>query len=109
MQPLKSRQPVKRTSVGLFAGLGVLVITVIGPAGSVGAATLRPEVTIEADDDATFPKSYAVVDRLAPDTVLQVRVIGFEPFARAVAEQCASADLTRCGNTIPVQFDEYGE
>ena len=80
----------------------------MGPAGTAGAATLRPEVTIEVDDEASFPKSYAVIDRLAPDTVLQLRVVGFEPFARAVAEQCASPDLTECGNQAPVQFDEDG-
>ncbi|MDQ1534577.1 MAG: hypothetical protein QOF28_2338 [Actinomycetota bacterium] len=111
MWPLQSTRSLTRRAaraVGLFAGFGVFAINLIGPAGSADAATLRPEVTIEADDETSFPKSYAVVDRLAPDTVLQMRVVGFEPFERAIAEQCASHDLTRCGNRVPVQFDEGG-
>jgi hypothetical protein len=63
------------------------------------------QVTIQPDDTETFPRSYAVADRLAAEAVLTVRARGFPPFARAIAEQCSPSV---CANRIPVQFDEDG-
>ena len=73
----------------------------------------RPDVlgtviAIEADGGKSFPVSYDVADGLAPSTVLRVRVAGFEPFARAVAEQCTPTLSQPCRNAIPVQFDADG-
>ncbi len=73
------------------------------------APTLGAAVRIEADAGATFPVSYDVADRLAPDTVLPIHVVGFGPFAAAVAEQCAPSLSRRCENQIAVQFDADGE
>ena len=57
------------------AGLGLIVgfvsLNVAGLAGSVGAVTLGPEITVEADDGETFPQSYDVADRLKPGAVLR--------------------------------------
>lgn len=72
-------------------------------------AALGPEVVIEADDGDTFPKSYDVADRLRPESVIRLHARGFEPFARAIAAQCAASITSRCGNEIPVQFDAAGE
>jgi hypothetical protein len=72
------------------------------------SATPGPQVTIAADAGASFPESYAVADGLARATVLRMRVEGFEPFARAVAEQCTAVPYRRCANPVPVQFDEHG-
>ena len=85
-------------------------VTTSPPArGAARAAALGPALTVEAEEGETFPASYDVADRLAPDTVLRMRARGFEPLTRAVAEQCAPNGSTRCGNPIPVQFDEDGE
>ena len=65
-------------------------------------------VTIEADGGETFPVSYDVADGLGPATVLRIRVTGFEPFAGAIAEQCAESRSELCGNALPVQFDADG-
>lgn len=92
--------------VRVLLGVGFIALNVIATSASGRAATLGPEVTLEAKDDASFPRSYDVVDQLAPDTVVQMRVTGFEPLTRAVAEQCVSR---RCDNQIPVQFDDRGE
>jgi hypothetical protein len=73
------------------------------------AAALGPEVTVEAQAGETFPASYDVADRLVTETVLQMYGFGFEPFTRAVAEQCVPNGFPRCGNPIPVQFDADGE
>jgi hypothetical protein len=96
-------------SAGFFLGVGVIALTVIVPGASTDAAVLGPEITVEADDDASFPETYDVADRLTPDTVVQLRVTGFEPFTRAVAEQCTPKASSGCGNQIPVQFDANGE
>jgi hypothetical protein len=72
-------------------------------------ATLGANVIIEADESEGFPDSYDVADRLAANTVLQVHARGFEPFAAAIAEQCAPTVTARCFNVIPVQFDADGE
>ena len=79
--------------------------------GVEATRTLRlgPEVTIEAEEGATFPASYDVADGLVSGTVLRVRVRGFEPFADAVAEQCTPSVSEHCDNQIPVQFDAEGE
>jgi hypothetical protein len=68
-----------------------------------------PEVTVRADTGTSFPESYAVTDGLAPTTVLRIHALGFAPFTRAVAEQCAAFPYRRCANPIPVQIDEHGE
>jgi len=73
------------------------------------APSLGPEVTVEAEEGETFPASYEVADGLDHDTVLRMHVLGFEPFARAVAEQCAPSASRNCDNEIPVQFDADGE
>lgn len=78
-----------------------------GAPGSVGA--LGPVVRIDAESGEMFPESYDVAGGLAPETVLQVRVRGFEPFSRAVAEQCAPGRNRRCANRIRVQVDADGE
>jgi hypothetical protein len=83
-------------------------MNVIALGGSAHAAAVGPEVTIETDDDASFPKEYDVVGRLEPNSVLRVHVVRFESFTRAVAEQCATNEAVPCGNPIPVQFDEDG-
>lgn len=102
-------------TAGCFAGGAgagfVALLFALNPTallGPAGAATLGPEVTIEADDDASFPTSYDVVDALTPGTVLRIRVVGFEPFARARVEQCATSGTRQCGNALPVQLDENG-
>lgn len=99
---------VGRTA-GLMLGAGLVALSLTAAGVSAHAATLGPEVTVEADDDASFPESYDVADRLTPDTVLRIRVRGFDPFTRAVAEQCAPSVTQRCGSSIPVQFDADGE
>ena len=71
--------------------------------------TMGPVVVIEADDGDTFPRSYDVADRLRPESVIRVHARGFEPFARAVSQQCAPSITRLCANTIPVQFDADGE
>ena len=76
--------------------------------GAVGRVVLGSVVNIEAADGQTFPESYDVADGLRPATVLQMRVTGFEPFARAAARQCAPSLARRCGNSMPVQFDADG-
>ncbi len=71
-----------------------------------------PAVMLEAesgdDGTSTFPTSYEAADGLAPDTVLSVRVRGFETFASGIAEQCSGVPSLRCANAIPVQFDGDG-
>jgi hypothetical protein len=89
-------------------GFGIVAMNAIATGGSAHAATVGPEVTVEADDDASFAKSYDVVGGLAPGTVLRMRAVGFPEFARALAEQCAGDDSPQCGNPIPVQFDADG-
>jgi hypothetical protein len=75
--------------------------------GGRPAVALGPVVAIEAGA-ATFPASYDVADGLGPATVLRMRATGFEPFVRGVAQQCVDGSPTRCGNSLPVQFDEDG-
>ncbi len=69
---------------------------------------LGPVISIEADGGKTFPVSYDVADELGPTTVLQARVTGFEPFARAIAQQCIPGESGACGNALSVQFDADG-
>ena len=44
-----------------------------------------------------------------PTTVLRMRATGFEPFARGGRRAVRADASPRCGNQIPVQFDEDGE
>ena len=97
-------------AAGVLVGAGVsfVALNVSASDGAARAATLGPEVTIEADDDSSFPTSYDVVDALTPGTVLRVFATGFEAFARAEVEQCIAGEVRACGNALPVQFDEHG-
>ncbi len=76
--------------------------------GAPRSVALGPTVAIEADGADTFPASYDVADGLAPATVLRMRVTGFEPFARGVAQQCAPTLSRPCANRLRVQFDADG-
>lgn len=82
------------------------------PATTPVSAALGPVVRLVAEDaegaEDTFPPSYDIVDGLVPNTVLRVRVSGFEPFARARAEQCVTTTSTSCGNSLEVQFGPEG-
>ena len=53
-----------------------------------------------------FPSSYDALDGLEPNTVVRLRVEGFESYAEAVAQQCVTGG--RCGNGLDVQFGEDG-
>jgi hypothetical protein len=99
--PTTPTTPTTRPTTQRLAGRGL--------AGRGRVPSIGPEVTVEAQEGETFPASYDVADRLEPDTVLRMHVLGFEPFARALAEQCAPAAARGCGNQIPVQFDADGE
>jgi hypothetical protein len=92
----------------LMLGVGLVTLIATAGEGAAGAVTLGTDVAIGADDDDSFPASYEVVDRLAPETVLRMRVAGFEPFTRAIAEQCTGSGSGACENAIPVQFDAGG-
>ncbi len=82
----------------------------IPPAESVASDVLGPVVAIRANevDPTSFPRAYAVVGGLRPDTVLQVRVSGFDEHGTARARQCVMTDVLRCGNALEVQFDHDG-
>jgi hypothetical protein len=69
----------------------------LGPVVPMAAAAPEPE---------TFPRSYEGVDELEPNTVLRLRVEGFEAFDEARAWQCVTN--SRCGNAIDVQFGADG-
>ena len=93
----------------VLVGWALVGLSAVSPGGRADAATLGPELRIDAAGGPSFPESYAVADRLAPETVVRIRAHGFGPFARAVAEQCAPTISQGCGNRIPVQFDQRGE
>lgn len=125
-------------AIGLVIGAGLFVVAVVAAVGITGLSrgehasdagsdsttstsapversavpVAGPSVTLMAesgeDGNSKFPTSYEVADGLAPDTVLSVRVSGFEPFASGIAEQCSGGTSRRCGNAIPVQFDGDG-
>jgi hypothetical protein len=48
------------------------------------------------------------VDELAPETVLVIRALGFEPDTTGTIAQCVDRVEPRCGNRLPVRFDEQG-
>ena len=77
--------------------------TAPGQAGPDGATPgLGPIVHLGGD------VSTGAVGGLAPTTVLQVRVEGFDPYSVAHAEQCVEGRPRRCGNPLTVQFGEDG-
>jgi hypothetical protein len=99
-----------------------------GPTASTAVPTVPPEpraaenrpravvprpasgrfVGVAAVDPDSFPDQPPAVDRLAPESVLQIRAGGFTPFSRGTAEQCAPTLTAGCGNRIPVLFDDQG-
>jgi hypothetical protein len=81
---------------------------IASPAATSRAATTDRTVRLHPATTESFPAPGAVADRLPRKAVLDVRVQGFAPFARAVAEQCVSLVALACGNRIPVQFGESG-
>ena len=104
--PPPTLRPAGSASTARTAGT---TVTTQPAAGGVRRPVgLGPMVAIEADGGETFAASYDVADGLEPATVLRMHVTGFEPFARAVAQQCIHGSPPRCGNRLSVQFDADG-
>ncbi len=89
----------------------MLSMTVFASVASrpVGANATLPVVAMVAQDDAAYTTAYPIADRLPLNGVVEMRVYGFDEFARGVAEQCITGTFASCGNQIPVQFDEDGD
>lgn len=68
-------------------------------------ATRLVDVRAEPDQAAAVPK---IVDRLAPNTVLTVRAVGFPADRTATVRQCVVGDRRHCANEIRVRFDHDG-
>ena len=58
--------------------------------------------------DHTFPAPARAIGELKPDSVLQMRLSGFDSVAVAVVEQCAGTSSADCGNLLQVQLGEDG-
>lgn len=76
--------------------------TIPEPAGAEPARTpsrLGPVVRMPSE---------SAVGELETESVLQLRVTGFDPFASARVRQCVGGERVRCANGLSVQFAEDG-
>ena len=112
----------------VVAGVGAVVLVgsvatvlVLGTGGDDGEPGAGPGAAVaRVDPDAAIVvrgrlradsllTPVPVLEDLPTAAVLQLRVTGFEPFRRGVARQCdGHAEVRRCSNVLPVQFDGRG-
>lgn len=100
-----------------FVAAALLAVVSIA-AGTGAAAPARAQgddppgigtVSIVIDRDRSRePGVPALVDELAPQTVLTVTATGFEPDTTGTIEQCLGAEAKRCRNRLSVRFDDDG-
>lgn len=88
----------------------VLVLGFVGTAAPSSEAAddqvARQTLVIQQTDVDDFVPT--IVDELAPETVLDVRAIGFEPDTTGSIRQCVHGRAVVCSNQISVRTDDEG-
>lgn len=98
-------------AVGLVAAIIVAAALVVVAVGASGAeptgdpAERTVTMTWTHPDDVLVPP---LEDRLAPTTVLTVRIEGFPADTTGTVAQCVVDERRRCTATVPVRTDESG-
>ncbi len=89
--------------VVVIAGLGTGASAQIDEPPTVGVEVLVIEY--QPEEDLTLP---LVIDQLAPQTILTITASGFDTDTTGTIEQCVEGRDLRCGNRLPVRFDDRG-
>ena len=99
-----------------LAAFSVVLVAAVAAMAAPGAAAeeadeaepvpTRPlTVVFQSEEQVAFPP---FIDELAPQTVLVIRALGFEPNTTGGVAQCVGRDEPRCQNHLPVRFDGQG-